>query len=79
MVAKFKVTREEKKRLLGIIEEHLGVKATYNKVPECSYNIGPYILDRTVALIWDDEVDADALLELISRSGYEFEVEGVQN
>jgi len=74
MIAKFKIDKEEKKRLIAFIEEFQGTKAKYNKVPECSYDIGPYTLDRTAALIWSEHVNAELMLERIAQAGFEFEV-----
>lgn len=74
MIAKFNINKEEKKRLIAFIEEFLGTKAKYNRVPECSYDIGAYTLDRTAALIWSEHVDAELMLERIAEVGFEFEV-----
>ena len=75
MKAQFNLTKDEKKQLIALISEHLGIEAVYNKVPKCSYTIGPYELDRYAALNWED-ADAADLLDAIKAAGFEYELDG---
>ncbi len=75
MKAQFNLTKDEKKQLVALISEHTGIEAVYNKVPRCSYTVGPYELDRNAALNWED-ADAADLLDAIKAAGFEFELDG---
>lgn len=75
MQVKFNVTKEEKKKLIGFISEQTGYEVVYNRVPLCSYSIGPFELDRNNCLNWDN-ADAELLIERLSESDFDFEVIG---
>ncbi len=59
MVLHFNATKEERKTMVKVIEDALGVKAKYMGVPSCAYEAGGYRIEKDGTISWPDLDDAD--------------------
>ena len=66
MMLHFNVTGDRRKALVKVIEEKVGVKAKYLKLPTYAYQIGKYNVSKEGCLSWADLDDADP--ESLSRT-----------
>ena len=73
MVLGFYVKGENRKAMVKAIEEELGVKAKYLKVPSCAYQVGEYRVEKDGALSFEmgDTEEASRVVEAcIKATGY---------
>lgn len=59
MMHHYNVTGEDRKRLVKVASEFLGIKAEYQYMPSCSYKIGTYEISKDGTLSWSDMDDMD--------------------
>lgn len=59
MMHHYNVTGEDRKRLVKVASEFLGIKAEYQYMPSCSYKIGTYEISKDGILSWSDMDDMD--------------------
>ena len=61
----FNVTGEDRKRLVGVIEQAAGQKAVYLRVPTCAYQVGDYNVGKDGTLTFPDDMDISACSDVI--------------
>ena len=61
----FNVTGEDRKRLVGVIEQAAGQKAVYLRVPTCAYQVGDYNVGKDGTLTFPDDMDISAGSDVI--------------
>lgn len=69
----YNVTGSERKNLIGIIGDTLGVKPKYKGMPSAAYEIGDFMVAKDGTLIFEDGTDADEVTEALKAAGYECE------
>ncbi len=67
----YNVTGSERKNLVGIIGDTLGVKPKYKGMPSAAYEIGDFRVAKDGTLIFEDGTDADEVTEVLKAAGYE--------
>ena len=61
----FNVTGEDRKRLVGVIEQATGQKAAYLRVPTCAYQVGDFNIGKDGTLTFPDDMDISACSDVI--------------
>ena len=61
----FNVTGEDRKRLVGVIEQASGQKAVYLRVPTCAYRVGDYNIGKDGTLTFPDDTNLTASSDVI--------------
>ena len=61
----FNVTGEDRKRLVGVIEQATGQKAAYLRVPTCAYQVGDYNIGKDGTLTFPDDTNLTASGDVI--------------
>ena len=61
----FNVTGEERKRMVGVIEEATGLKAAYLRMPTCAYQVGDYNIGKDGTLTFPDDTNLTASSDVI--------------
>ena len=61
----FNVTGEDRKRLVGVIEQATGQKAAYLRVPTCAYQVGVFNIGKDGTLTFPDDMDISACSDVI--------------
>lgn len=67
MKKNYKVTGSDRKALVQVIGQTIGVKPVYMKVPTCAYAIGDITVDKEGNMIWDERTD-EATIQQISKA-----------
>ena len=67
MKKNYKVTGSDRKALVQVIGQTIGVKPVYMKVPTCAYAIGNITVDKEGSMIWDERTD-EATIQQISKA-----------
>ena len=67
MKKNYKVTGSDRKALVQVIGQTIGVKPVYMKVPTCAYAIGDITVDKEGNMIWDERTD-EATIQQISNA-----------
>ena len=67
MKKNYKVTGSDRKALVQVIGQTIGVKPVYMKVPTCAYAIGDITVDKEGNMIWDECTD-EATIQQISKA-----------
>ena len=73
MKRSYNVTGNDRKALVQVIVETLGIKPVYMKVPTCAYKIGNITVSRDGEMIWDGLTDNSTIRKIIdalSSAGY---------
>ena len=73
MKRSYNVTGNDRKALVQVIGETLGIKPVYMKVPTCAYKIGNITVSRDGEMIWDGLTDNSTIRKIIdalSSAGY---------
>ena len=73
MKRSYNVTGNDRKALVQVIGETLGIKPVYMKVPTCAYKIGNITVSRDGEMIWDGLTDNGTIRKIIdalSSAGY---------
>ena len=74
MKINYNVTGEQRKELVGIISETIGMKAVYAKMPTCNYIISNITVEKDGAMVWDDRTDEATIqkvTEALVAAGFE--------
>ena len=70
----YRVTKSERKAMVQVIGEVLGVTPVYLGVPSCTYVIGPISVNVDCEVIWDEQTDnitVQKVTEALAAAGYE--------
>jgi hypothetical protein len=70
----YNATGAQRKELVKVISDTTGAKATYMKMPTCSYEIDYFTVTKDGALEFDDMADSEEVekvLEAIAAAGFE--------
>ena len=67
MKKNYKVTGSDRKALVQVIGQTIGVKPVYMKVPTCAYAIGDITVDKEGSMIWDERTD-ETTIQKISKA-----------
>ena len=67
MKKNYNVTGSDRKDLVQVIGQAIGVKPVYMKVPTCAYTIGDITVDKEGNMIWDERTD-EATIQQISKA-----------
>ena len=84
MEVKYNRTGPDRKALVTAIEEIIGKKAIYKKVPSCAYTVEGYTITKEGALQWDEGSDASEaklLVKQLAEAGFvadRFEIEDIE-
>ena len=73
MKATYNVTGDERKALVRIISEVIGMKPVYMRMPTCAYVIAGITVEKDGAVVWDERTDAttiDAVKAALSDAGF---------
>lgn len=65
MQANYNVTGDERKALVGIISEVIGMKPVYMRMPTCNYVISNITVEKDGTMIWDERTDQDTIEAVI--------------
>lgn len=79
MIIHYKASGKERKRLAEVIAKEIGVDAKYEGAPSFSYKMDYFTIDRTGALIIDDELygdEAERVIDKIEKAGFTSDEEG---
>lgn len=74
MKINYNVTGEQRKELVGIISETIGMKAVYAKMPTCNYIISNITVEKDGSMVWDertDEATIQQVTEALAAAGFE--------
>lgn len=67
MKANYNVTGAERKELVGIISEVIGMKAVYKFMPTCAYVISNITVEKDGTMVWDERTD-EATIEAVKAA-----------
>ena len=73
MIIHYRASGKDRKRLAQVIAKEIGVDAKYEGAPSFSYKMDYFTVDRTGALIFDDEFygdEAERVLNKIEKEGF---------
>lgn len=73
MKATYNVTGDERKALVRIISEVIGMKPVYMRMPTCAYVIAGITVEKDGAVVWDERTDdttIDAVKAALSDAGF---------
>lgn len=65
MRANYNVTGDERKALVGIISETVGMKPVYMRMPTCNYIIAGITVEKDGTMVWDERTDQDTIEAVI--------------
>lgn len=77
MKINYNVTGAQRKELVGIISNTIGMKAIYAKMPTCNYIIGGITVEKDGMMVWDEHTD-DATIQRVTEALAAAGFEGVQ-
>ena len=61
----YNVARDERKALVGIISETVGMKPVYMRMPTCNYVISNITVEKDGTMIWDERTDQNTIEAVI--------------
>lgn len=61
----YNVTGDERKALVGIISETIGMKPVYMRMPTCNYVISNITVEKDGTIVWDERTDQDTIEAVI--------------
>ena len=67
MKATYNVTGDERKALVGIISEVIGMKPMYMRMPTCAYVINNITVEKDGTVVWDERTD-DSTIEAVKAA-----------
>lgn len=67
MKATYNVTGDERKALVRIISEVIGMKPVYMRMPTCAYVIAGITVEKGGAVVWDERTD-DTTIETVKAA-----------
>lgn len=67
MKATYNVTGDERKSLVRIISEAIGMKPVYMRMPTCAYVIAGITVEKDGAVVWDERTD-DTTIEAVKAA-----------
>lgn len=67
MKATYNVTGDERKSLVRIISEAIGMKPVYMRMPTCAYVIAGITVEKDGAVVWDERTD-DTTIETVKAA-----------
>ena len=67
MRATYNVTGDERKALVRIISEVIGMKPVYMRMPTCAYVIAGITVEKDGAVVWDERTD-DTTIEAVKAA-----------
>ena len=67
MKATYNVTGDERKALVRIISEVIGMKPVYMRMPTCAYVIAGITVEKDGAVVWDERTD-DTTIEAVKAA-----------
>lgn len=73
MIINFDAVSADRKKLVAAVSEFIGVKALYQFMPSCAYEIGGFTVDRSGNLICEDSADKNEiknLIEFLAQQGF---------
>ena len=73
MIIHYRASGKDRKRLAQVIAKEIGVDAKYEGAPSFSYKMDYFTVDRTGALVFDDEFygdEAERVLNKIEKEGF---------
>ena len=73
MIIHYRANGKDRKRLAQVIAKEIGVDAKYEGAPSFSYKMDYFTVDRTGALVFDDEFygdEAERVLNKIEKEGF---------
>lgn len=73
MKATYNVTGDERKALVGIISDTVGMKPVYMRMPTCAYVISDITVEKDGTMVWDertDEATIEAVKAALQDAGY---------
>ena len=73
MIIHYRASGKDRKRLAQVIAKEIGVDAKYEGAPSFSYKMDYFTVDRTGALVFDDEFygdEAERVLDKIEKEGF---------
>ena len=65
MKANYNVTGDDRKALVGIISEVIGMKPVYMRMPTCNYVISNITVEKDGTMIWDERTDQNTIEAVI--------------
>ena len=57
----YNVSGDERKALVGIISETIGMKPVYMRMPTCNYVISNITVEKDGTMVWDEHTDQDTI------------------
>lgn len=73
MKATYNVTGDERKALVGIISDTIGMRPVYMRMPTCAYVISDITVEKDGTMVWDertDEASIEAVKAALQGAGY---------
>lgn len=61
----YNVSGDERKALVGIISETIGMKPVYMRMPTCNYVISNITVEKDGTMVWDERTDQDSIEAVI--------------
>ncbi len=61
----YNVSGDERKALVGIISETVGMKPVYMRMPTCNYVISNITVEKDGTMVWDERTDQDSIEAII--------------
>lgn len=61
----YNVSGDERKALVGIISETIGMKPVYMRMPTCNYVISNITVEKDGTMVWDEHTDQDTIEAVI--------------
>lgn len=61
----YNVSGDERKALVGIISETIGMKPVYMRMPTCNYVISNITVEKDGTMVWDERTDQDTIEAVI--------------
>lgn len=79
MRTSYNVTGSERKDLVGIIGDTVGIKPVYKYMPTCNYEIGGITVEKDGTVDWGEDTDAEIIRrakDALSEAGFTAEDDG---
>ncbi len=73
MKATYNVTGDERKALVGIISDTVGMKPVYMRMPTCAYVISDITVEKDGTMVWDERTEdttVEAVKAALQDAGY---------
>lgn len=62
----YNVQGEERKKVVQIISEIIGIAPVYKKVPSCAYEIGTFTVSKEGVISWTEDTDAETAKTVVA-------------